>query len=93
MTEKKNDRKKIGKEIFDSLFIMILCFSTLLSAMLLKNKNMMGIDYTVYFKTFFVTILGLIAYLAYMINRSERGLKAMIQFVFIDKSIEKVSEK
>lgn len=93
MTEKKMERKKIGKEIFDSLFIMILCFSTLLSAMLLKNKDMMGIDYTIYFKTFFVTISGLIAYLVYMINRSERGLKAMIQLVFFDEPIEGVNEK
>ncbi|MBC3887715.1 hypothetical protein GH810_05270 [Acetobacterium paludosum] len=93
MKEKKNERKRIGKEIFDSLFIMILCFSTLLSAMLLKNKSMTGIDYTIYSKTFFVTVLGLIAYLVYMINRSERGLKAMIQVVYFDESIKEMNKK
>jgi hypothetical protein len=90
---KENNGKKLAIEIFDSLFIMMLCFATLLSAMLLKNNCVSGLDYTIYIKTLSITLLGFGIYLTYMLNRSDKGLKAMIKHVYFAESVREVGNK
>ena len=60
---------KTGKnrfmEVFDVLFIMVLCFATLLSTMLMRGKVLVGsgggggMTYTFWAWTFLLTFLGL----------------------------------
>jgi hypothetical protein len=71
-------KRKIFLEILDSLFIMILCFATLLTAMLMKN-NSIRLSYTIHIKTFLVVLFGLIVYLTFVLRNSEKGLKKMIE--------------
>ena len=91
---KKNKKEKnLVVEIFDSLFIMFLCFATLLSAMLLKNNIIGGLDYTIHIKTLVTTFLGLAIYLLYMLNRSDKGLKVMIDYIYPTEEMKQVDNK
>nr|WP_312576405.1 hypothetical protein [Sedimentibacter sp.] len=94
MITKNNRNKKIDIfiEIFDSMFIMILCFATLLSAMLLQDNNA-KISYIINPKTLIVTFICLTAYLLFLFSQSQRGLKLMIKHVYKNKKSEEVSEK
>ncbi|MFA9423301.1 MAG: hypothetical protein ACERLG_06970, partial [Sedimentibacter sp.] len=69
MGNEKNKKTNMVVEIFDSMFIMILCFATLLSAMLMQKKDF-EISYIINFKTLFITLLGLVVYLAFMLSHS-----------------------
>ena len=60
MKEVKEKKNNILLEAFDALFIMILCFATLFSAMMLKGTSSGGIDYSLNFKTLSLTIIVLI---------------------------------
>ncbi|KNZ42200.1 hypothetical protein [Acetobacterium bakii] len=90
---KKTKEKKLALEIFDSLFIMLLCFATLLSAMLLKNNSGAGLDYTIHVKTLITTFLGLAIYLLYMLNRSDKGLKTMINYIYPTEKFKEEDKK
>lgn len=68
--------------VFDTLFIMILCFATLLSAMLLKGKSNGVMDYSIDWITFGVTLSALVIYMAFIITQSEKGLKTMINHIY-----------
>jgi len=93
----KNNEKKINAKktngmlmnVFDTLFIMILCFGTLLTAMLMKEKSTGVMDYTIDLKTFALTIGGLILYMSFIIIQSEKSLKSMINCIYGDKETEK----
>ena len=74
--------------IFDTLFIMILCFGTLLTAMLMKEKSTGVMDYTINIKTFALTIGGLVLYMSFIIIQSEKSLKSMINCIYGDKTSE-----
>lgn len=69
-------------EIIDSLFIMILCFTTLLTAMLMKGDGGGTLKYTISFQTFIASILGLAICLFFIINQSEKELKHMINKIY-----------
>lgn len=79
-TETKNENKKskLIVEVFDSMFIMILCFVTLLSAMLMQG-NASVLTYIIDFKTLLITISGLLIYLTFVLRQSDKGLKKMIE--------------
>lgn len=83
---------KTGKnrfmEIFDVLFIMLLCFATLLSTMLARGKVLVGsgsgggMDYHFSAWTFLLTFLGLAAYLAFVVPQSNRELGEIVETLY-----------
>lgn len=68
-------------EIFDILFIMLLCFATLLSTMLMRGKVLVGsgsgggLDYSFKSGSFAITAGFLLLYLFYIISHSDKELK------------------
>lgn len=84
----KNNNKEKNKliEVFDVLFIMILCFATLLTAMVMQgavSESSSGrMDYTVHGISFVITISALVIYVVYMINKSHKQLKEVINAVY-----------
>ncbi len=76
-----NEKRTVFFEIMDSLFIMILCFGTLLTAMLMKDSNI-SLTYTIHLKTFSIVFLGLIVCLGFVLCNSEKGLKKMIEQLY-----------
>ena len=83
-----NSKSIIGKmllEIFDALFIMLLCFATLFSAMLLKGDSLQGMQYSINANTLGITLIGLCAYFAFVLSQSDKGLKALIDRIYKDK--------
>lgn len=78
MEVKKKRKNSILFEIFDALFIMIICFTTLLTAMLLKGNTIGVSKYTIHITTLSITLLGLGVYLSFVLNKSEKELKLMI---------------
>jgi len=83
---------KTGKnrfmEIFDVLFIMLLCFATLLSTMLTRGKVLVGsgsgggMAYTFSAWTFLLTFLGLGVYLAFVVPQSNRELGEIVESLY-----------
>ncbi len=78
--------------IFDVLFIMVLCFATLLSTMLIQggvlvgSSGTSGISYTFSFGSFSLVVVGLVGYLLYIIPRSDKELRSMIKRIYADKT-------
>ncbi len=75
-------------EVFDVLFIMVLCFATLLTTMLMRGKVLVGsgsgggMAYTFSAWTFLLTFLGLGAYLAIVIPQSNRELGEIVEILY-----------
>lgn len=66
-------------KVFDIVFIMALCFATLLATMLLRGKTVNGADiYSVGTVSVLVTVVGVTSYFIYIVRNSNRELKAMI---------------
>jgi protein-S-isoprenylcysteine O-methyltransferase Ste14 len=86
MKQIKRKKKYILMEIFDTFFILIICFATLLSAMLMKGNAASGMRYIINPATFIITIAGLLLYFLYVLFQSNKELKAMIKKLF-DKKI------
>ncbi|TJX15846.1 hypothetical protein E9840_01395 [Tissierella creatinini] len=84
---KKSDKKNVFMEVFDSLFIMLLCFATLLSAMLIKGSGEGGIDYTLKVGSLAITAAVLLVYLLFVAKQSDKGLKTMISKLFDKESM------
>jgi uncharacterized membrane protein YbhN (UPF0104 family) len=74
-------RRDVFLEITDSLFIMILCFGTLLTAMFMKGSDI-SLSYTIHIKTFLIVFLGLIVCLHFILKNSEKELKKMIEYLY-----------
>ena len=72
-------------EVFDVMFIMLLCFVILLTTMLMRGKVLVGsgstggIDYSFNLPIFMMIVVALAAYMFYVISRSDKELKAMIK--------------
>ncbi len=72
-------------EIFDVMFIMVLCFVILLTTMLMRGKVLVGsgstggIDYSFNLPIFMMIVVALGAYMFYVISRSDKELKSMIK--------------
>lgn len=84
-TSSRQGNKAFWLQVIDSLFVMILCFVTLLSAMLVNKDTVDGINYSIHAVSVSVTILGLIFYLYYLLNQSDKGLKAIVQHIYDKK--------
>lgn len=76
---------------FDVLFIMALCFLTLLTTMLLRGKVIVGdggpskLDYTFGIGSCALVALVFAAYFWYMLTHSDRELKEMVDHVYGEK--------
>ena len=71
--------------MIDSLFVMILCFATLLSAMLVNKDTVDGISYSIHTISVSATVLGLFFYLYYLLNQSDKGMRKMVQHIYDNK--------
>ncbi|WP_326974529.1 hypothetical protein [Caproicibacter sp. BJN0012] len=69
-------------EIFDSLFLMLLCFLTLFLAMRLGVNTEGILNYSVNRRTLIITCLGLISVLTLIITKSDKSLKKIIKEVY-----------
>jgi len=91
MAEKKNN---IFMGIFDVMFIMILCFATLLTTMLMQGGVLVGADgtsgihYTFGLFSFTLVAAGFGLYLRYIIPHSDKELQEMIIMHYGEKSVK-----
>ncbi|MDQ7093507.1 hypothetical protein REC12_07890 [Desulfosporosinus sp. PR] len=75
-------------EVFDVVFIMLLCFLILLSTMIMRGKVLVGagsaggINYSFNLPIFLMLMLILGIYLVYVISRSDKELKVMIRYLY-----------
>ena len=73
---------------FDALFMMVLCFVTLLATMLLRGKVLVGegatsgLDYSFGYTSCILVLLLFGVYIVYMLVHSERELKDMVNHVY-----------
>ena len=73
---------------FDTLFIMALCFVTLLVTMLLRGKVLVGngaasvLDYSVGIGSCMLVLVTFAVYVCYMLRHSERELRDMVNHVY-----------
>lgn len=88
----KSKKSKLIVEIFDSMFIMILCFATLLSAMLMQGGGS-ELKYVINFRTLIITVTGLVVYLVFLLSQSEKGLKSMVNHIYSNKENKEVDKK
>lgn len=68
--------------LFDTLFVMLLCFAILLSTMIFKDKSNTGINYLLDLPTIGLTFGALVIYFAYLLPRSDKGLKLTIRDLY-----------
>ncbi|ATW28551.1 hypothetical protein DCMF_23425 [Candidatus Formimonas warabiya] len=76
--------------VFDVLFIMILCFATLLTTMLMQGGVLVGgsasgMRYHFSIASFLMVVAGLIIYLFYIIPHSDKELREMIKHLYGEK--------
>jgi hypothetical protein len=68
---------------------MLLCFATLLTAMLMKGHSMGGLNYHVNYLTFGIMVITLLIYIFLLLTNSEKGLRSMIKTIYIDHEEQK----
>jgi len=90
MKREKQSRKSV---VFDTLFIMILCFATLLTTMVLQGGVIVGgqggLSYIIKWPSFILTMGGVALYTIYILKESDKELKKMISFIYEDKTKER----
>ncbi|SHJ55465.1 hypothetical protein SAMN02745751_02828 [Dethiosulfatibacter aminovorans DSM 17477] len=83
MKREKQSRKSV---IFDTLFIMMLCFATLLTTMVIQGGVIVGgegsLSYSIKLPSFVLTMGGLFVYLVFTLKESDKELKKMISFIY-----------
>ena len=86
----KNKNNKFV-QIFDILFVMVLCFVTLLTTMLARGAVIVGsgagdgMKYVFEIGSFVITFIGLIIYLVFILFNSNKELGSMIKEFYGDK--------
>lgn len=94
--KQKKHKNSWWMEVFDVMFIMLLCFVILLTTMLMRGKVLVGsgsaggIDYSFNLPIFMMIVVALGTYMFYVISRSDKELRAMIKYNY-DKGRKKVS--
>ncbi|MCR6544555.1 hypothetical protein [Dehalobacterium formicoaceticum] len=96
MTKKKNGSWFM--EAFDVLFVMILCFATLLTTMLMQGAVLVGgsasgMHYSFNIASFLMVVAGLIIYMVYIIPHSDKELRKMVNHIFGEKENKKEEAK
>lgn len=73
-------QKTVGM-VIDTIFIMVLCFGTLLTTMMMRGTVLVGagdgggVSFNLDIASFVATVLGLFLYLAFLISKSDAQLK------------------
>lgn len=75
--------------VFDTFFILVLCFATLLTAMLMKGDSIGGLNYHVNYLTFGIMVIALLIYIFLLVINSEKGLRSMIETIYVDHENQK----
>lgn len=91
----KSEEKKKNSylfQIFDTLFILILCFGTLFTAMMLQKGDIEGLTYVINLKSLVITFVVFLLYLIYIIPISNKQLGKLIDLVYCEKGSSKVVE-
>jgi hypothetical protein len=90
MKGQKQSKKSV---VFDTLFIMMLCFATLLTTMVLQGGVIVGgeggLSYIIKWPSFILTMGGVALYTIYILKESDKELKKMISFIYEDKTKER----
>lgn len=79
--------------IFDVVFIMLLCFATLLSTMLMRGTVIVGsgstagLEYTFDITSFLITACTLGVYLVYIIKNSDKELYEIVNNIYDDENM------
>ena len=95
--KQKIHENSLWMEVFDVMFIMLLCFIILLTTMLMRGKVLVGsgttggIDYSFNFPIFMLIFAALGTYMFYVTSRSDKELKAMITHSYDDEIRKEVS--
>jgi hypothetical protein len=88
MKDKKDLRCNILFEIFDTMFVMLLCFGTLLTAMIMDKSEIGSTNYSISPLTFSATVIIVILYLLFTIYQSEKGLKEMLFQLYKNENVK-----
>lgn len=86
--KREKHENSLSMEVFDVMFIMLLCFVILLTTMLMRGKVLVGsgstggIDYSFNLPIFMIIVVALGSYMFYVISRSNKELKAMIKYSY-----------
>jgi hypothetical protein len=87
MKREKQSKKSV---IFDTLFIMMLCFATLLTTMVLQGGVIVGgeggLSYIIKWPSFILTMGLVLLYIVYTLKESDKELKKMISFIYESKA-------
>ncbi len=84
---------------FDVLFIMLLCFATLLATMLGRGKVLVGegtgerMGYAFSLPAFLAVLLGLVLYILFVVRRSNRELRRMVRAIYDKRADEERCRK
>ena len=82
----KREKQSNKSVIFDTLFIMMLCFATLLTTMVLQGGVIVGgeggLSYIIKWPSFILTMGGVALYTVYTLKESDKELKKMIAFIY-----------
>ena len=93
IVETEESERNFWLVTFDVVFIMLLCFATLLSTMLMRGTVIVGsgsaggLEYTFDSTSFLVTACALAFYLVYIINKSDNELREMIENVYDNENL------
>jgi hypothetical protein len=91
MIREKQNKKSV---VFDTLFIMMLCFATLLTTMVIQGGVIVGgeggLSYVIKWPSFILTMGGVALYTVYILKESDKELKKMISFLY-NKKTDKVN--
>lgn len=86
MRKEKQSNKSV---VFDTLFIMMLCFATLLTTMVLQGGVIVGgqggLSYDIKWPSLIITMGGVALYIIYILKESNKELRKMISFIYKDK--------
>jgi|GEM_PF-876736 len=70
-------------KVFDIVFIMVLCFATLLATMLLRGKTENNADiYSIKLPIVALTVVGFTLYFLYLLRHSHKELKLMVEEMY-----------
>jgi len=89
MKQIRDEKTNIFMMVFDTMFIMLLCFATLLTAMLMKGHSMGGLNYHINYLTFGIMVIALMIYIFLLVVNSEKGLRSIIKSIYVDHEKQK----
>jgi uncharacterized membrane-anchored protein len=82
MAQLQRPRRRFLVEMFDVLFIMILCFATLFLSMFMAGHALGEINYMFNGARFALVLAVAVLYLAFVLYHSERDLVSMVRKLY-----------